>query len=47
MSNPKGWDHVLRRFEHAALSNPWNATPAEIEHAAKVLTRLAALSATP
>ena len=51
MNNPKGWGHVLRRFQTACgttqtpFSNAYtrNYTLAEVEHARKVLTRLAAL----
>lgn len=41
MKNPKGWARVLSAFEVAAQDNPWQATPDEIDHARRVLVRLA------
>jgi hypothetical protein len=43
MRNPKGWDHVLRKFQQHKQENPWNATPEQIDQALRVLTHLAAL----
>jgi hypothetical protein len=47
MTSPKGWAHVLRKFESADGAGVWldaGCTHEEITHARKVLTRLAALS---
>lgn len=44
MNNPKGWTHVLRRFEHADKTNHtnmWTNDVAHIDHARRVLERLA------
>lgn len=45
MNNPKGWDHVLRKFEQAVgASGPFADAPEEyVEHARKVITHLAKL----
>lgn len=45
MNNPKGWGRVLSAFASTVDANPWDATADEIEHASKVLTRLAGWSA--
>jgi hypothetical protein len=48
MNNPKGWEHVLRKFERAikGTSGPWtDATAEHVVHARKVLTHLANLEA--
>lgn len=49
MNNPKGWDHILRKFEYAVteggafVTNEWAriTNPEHIAHARAVLERLA------
>lgn len=50
LNNPKGWAHILRVFMRAAdhgqyVTSDWErfTTPEMLDHARKVLTRLAAL----
>lgn len=52
MNNPKGWAHIRRVFSRAALhgayvTNDWEriSSPEHIEHARRVIDRLARLEA--
>lgn len=54
MNNPKGWAHILRAFDRAAqhgayVTNDWVriTSPEHIDHARRVLQRLARLEGTP
>lgn len=44
MRNPKGWAHIARKVEQYVAAHPGKYTPEQIDHARKVLERLAALS---